>query len=129
MTRNEKEGIYYTQLLEFPGNLILLFKIPILDSFISIKVIDIQKKPQKLGTVGFGYATLVPFTLRPFGEDLKFDSPSASGVGGLTCYLPTWHLCLPPNQFPMPSLPPPVFFPGECISPVAYFVKLFSTLS
>lgn len=63
--------------------------------------------------------------LRLFGQDLKFDPFSASGIGDLTCYFPTWHLCLPPNQDPVPSFPHSIFFLRECISLPLPFKKYF----
>lgn len=63
--------------------------------------------------------------MRPFGQDLRLDSLCASGIGGLTYYLPPRHLCLPPSQSPVLSFPHSVFFLGEYISPVTPFYKCF----
>lgn len=52
----------------------------------------------------------------------------ASGVCSLTCHLPTWHMCLPPDQCPMTALPHSAFFLGEYISPVTSFCNVFSWL-
>lgn len=52
----------------------------------------------------------------------------ASGVCSLTCHLPTWHMCLPPDQCPMTALPHSAFFLGEYISSVTSFCNVFSWL-
>lgn len=86
------------------GKFAVTFKMAVNDSFIRIKVIGIQEKTQKLGTVGHASALsqrhcCEAFGLSTLGQDLTVTSPPHLGIGCLTWYLPEQHLCLPPDRF------------------------------